>query len=95
VSQDVKWPQLIDALLTKGEGQWIVQRKVSGRRMRHRFWSEGQMMEQETFVDCSIFTNSGVNFRPFGGACRFSTDAIVNIGQGGGLMPLLLESELS
>lgn len=94
VSHDVSWPQLIEALLRMGEGQWIVQRKVSGRKIRHRFWSEGQMVEKETFVDCSIFTNSGVNFRPHGGACRFSTDAIVNIGQGGGLMPLLLESEL-
>jgi hypothetical protein len=51
-------------------------------------------MEKESFVDCSIFTNSGVPFRPSGGASRFATDAIVNIGQGGGLMPLLLESEI-
>jgi hypothetical protein len=94
VSHEVSWPELIEALLKMGGGQWIVQRKVSGRKIRHRFWSEGQWMEKETFIDCSIFTNSGVNFRPHGGACRFSTDAIVNIGQGGGLMPLLLESEL-
>lgn len=94
VSHEVTWPELIEALLTMGEGQWIVQRKVSGRKIRHRFWSEGQWLEKETFIDCSIFTNSGVSFRPHGGACRFSTDAIVNIGQGGGLMPLLLESEL-
>jgi hypothetical protein len=94
VSHEVSWPELIEALLKMGEGQWIVQRKVSGRKLRHRFWNEGQWMEKETFVDCSIFTNSGVTFKPHGGACRFSTEAIVNIGQGGGLMPLLLESEL-
>lgn len=91
---EVSWPQLIDFLLGQGEGQWIVQRKVSGRKLRHRFLMEGRVIEKETFVDCSIFTNSGVSFRPAGGACRFSTDAIVNIGQGGGLMPLFLESEL-
>jgi hypothetical protein len=94
VSHDVSWPHLIDFLLTQGEGQWIVQRKVSGRKIRHRFVKDGQVLEEETFVDCSIFTNSGVSFRPSGGACRFSSDAIVNIGQGGGLMPLLLESEM-
>ncbi len=94
VTHAVTWEQLIDFLLGQGPGQWIVQKKVSGRKIRHRFLMENQVIEKETYVDCSIFTNSGVDFQPGGGACRFSTDAIVNIGQGGGLMPLLLESEL-
>ncbi|HYX33847.1 MAG TPA: hypothetical protein VE954_12095 [Oligoflexus sp.] len=93
-SEPLSWSDFIEHLVQTGPDQWIVQKKVSGRKMQNRFLVNGQVVEQETYVDCSIFTSSGISFRPSGGACRFSSDAIVNIGQGGGLMALLLESEL-
>lgn len=89
----LSWEHFIDQLAKQGEGQWIVQRKVSGRKIRHKFLANGQWTEGTTYIDCSIFCSSGIPFQPSGGACRFSSDAIVNIGQGGGLLPLLLESE--
>jgi hypothetical protein len=92
-NETISWPEFVSFLAQQSEGQWIVQNKVSGRKIRNRFLKDGRLIEEDTYIDCSIFTSSGVAMRPSGGACRFSTDAIVNIGQSGGLMPLLLESE--
>jgi len=93
-TQAISWEEFVDFLGQTGEDQWIVQKKVTGRKIRNRFLKDGRLMEEDTYIDCSIFTSSGTSMRPSGGACRFSTDAIVNIGQGGGLVPLLLESEM-
>jgi len=94
LDHELSWEQFLDLCLKSGPGQWIVQRKMSGRRQRHTFLAGGQWVEQDTYIDCSIFSNSGVPHVPSGGAVRFSSDAIVNIGQGGGLAPLLLASEI-
>ncbi|MCX6131245.1 MAG: hypothetical protein NTX25_19570 [Proteobacteria bacterium] len=92
-SQVVLWEEFADFCANSSQGQWIVQRKLRGRRAKHKVLVDGQFTEQESYLDCSIFTNSGVDFIPSGGACRFSAEAIVNIAKGGGLAPLLLESE--
>ena len=93
VSQEISWDEFIDLCINKQGGQWIAQRKLEGRQVNNRFLLNGKLIEKNSFVDCSIFASSGVAHKPSGGACRFSSDAIVNIGQGGGLAPLFIERE--
>jgi hypothetical protein len=92
-SQPVAWAQLVDHCASTAKGLWMVQEKVAGHKRSHRSLTNGSLTEQATFVDCSLFVNSGVTFRPQGAASRFSQDAIVNIGRGGGLVPVLFSSE--
>lgn len=93
MARPIAWHEFIDFCQQQRRGSWILQKKLPGRQIKNEFLLEGQIKKQETFIDCSIFTNSGVPHKPGGGACRFSSDTIVNLGQGGGLAPLLLESE--
>lgn len=89
------WNEFIDFCLQDSSNLWIAQRKINGKRIEHAFLSQGQRRQAETFIDASIFTASGAVRKPTGGACRFSHDVIVNLGQGGGLIPVLSESEFS
>lgn len=65
----------------------------AGRKIKTRYLSANRLLEGETYIDCSLFANSGVAFSAGGGTSRFSTSAVVNIGRGGGLVPFLLRSE--
>ncbi|MBC7661578.1 MAG: hypothetical protein H7249_17920 [Chitinophagaceae bacterium] len=90
----VTWSDFVDFCERQGEGQWVVQKKIHGRKIKHEYRAKGEMVEELALTDCSIFTSFGAKHLTFGGACRFSTESIVNIGQGGGLAPLLLDNEL-
>lgn len=93
-SSAASWDEFIDFCLHDSKSLWIAQRKIHGRRITHTFLSGGQKLQGETYVDASVFCASGPVRKPKGGACRFSRDLIVNIGQGGGLVPVLSEFEL-
>ena len=94
-SDPVSWTKFVDFCASSSTTRiWIAQDKVSGRKISNSYLANGIIEKHDTFIDCSMFSNSGVSFRPQGGACRFSSEAIVNIGRGGGLVPLLLKSEV-
>lgn len=93
-SSAATWEEFVDFCLHDPQSLWIAQRKIHGRRMTHTFLSGGQKRQAETYIDASVFSASGPVRKPKGGACRFSRDLIVNIGQGGGLVPVLSEFEL-
>jgi hypothetical protein len=91
--REVSWAGFVDGCASDQIGLWLVQAKVNGRQIDNSFVRGGQVVKERTYVDCSIFANLGVDFLPSGGASRFSTNNVVNIGQGGGVMPLLFESQ--
>lgn len=93
LSSPLSWAEFVDFCMDKKPGHWIIQKKLEGLNRRMKFISNGLVRELNVFVDSSIFVNSGVERRPRGGACRFSEDSIVNLGRGGGLIPLLSEGE--
>lgn len=86
----VTWTDFLNYCTSSTSEAWIIQRRMQGQRMKHRFLYDN-VSEQESYVDASIFVWS--HGLPRGGASRFSTDPIVNIGRGGGLLPLFLKSE--
>jgi hypothetical protein len=86
----VGWADFLNYCTKATSEAWIIQRRMQGQRMKHRFLCDN-VSEQESYVDASIFVWS--HGLPRGGASRFSTDPIVNIGRGGGLLPLFLQSE--
>ena len=86
----ITWPEFIDFCSSESNGIWIIQRRLQGRRMKHRFFYDN-VSEQESYVDASIFAWS--HSVPRGGASRFALDPIVNLGRGGGLLPMFLRSE--
>lgn len=89
VSKNLSWEEVITRCSMGEGGTWIVQKKIPGRQMNHHFCDGDKWHESRSFVDCSIFTNSGTDFQPTGGACRFANSTIVNIGTGGGVAPLM------
>ena len=94
VAYEVSWADFVDFCLKQRLGTWIVQKRLQGKKSRNQFLVQGVLEEQDTYFDCSIFANSGVEGLAFGGASRFASTAIVNLGQRGGLAPLLLASEM-
>jgi hypothetical protein len=93
--REVSWSAFVDRCASGEHGLWLVQAKVEGRKIDNCFIRDDQINDQQTYVDCSIFANLGVDFQPSGGASRFSSHKIVNIGQGGGMMPLFLDSQIN
>jgi hypothetical protein len=89
----VSWEEFCAFAATGASGLWVVQERIAGRRLSHRYVArDGAVVGADSYVDCSMF---GGLFDPGslpGGASRFSADPVVNIGRGGGLMPLLLGS---
>jgi hypothetical protein len=86
----ITWAEFIDFCADESKGVWIIQRRLQGHRMKHSFFYDN-VSEQESYVDASIF--AWAHSVPRGGASRFALDPIVNLGRGGGLMPLFLRSE--
>lgn len=76
--RDVSWSAFVDRCASGDHGLWLVQAKVEGRKIDNCFVREGQLEKQQTYVDCSIYANLGVDFQPSGGASRFSSHKIVN-----------------
>lgn len=91
----MSWPEFIRFCSEKQPGQWIVQQKLNGRQMVTQYHSNDGLKSDLVYVDCSVFVNSGVDLKPKGGACRFSQEAIVNLGRGGGLIPFFFENAVS
>lgn len=91
----VRWDEFVNFCAQQEQGQWIVQVKASGLQVDNEFIVGSRSVRAPTFVDCSLFASSGIKRKPTGGACRFSSDEIVNIGLGGGVMPFFTESEFS
>ena len=89
-SDRIDWTDFIDFCAAESNGVWIIQRRLQGRRMKHAFLYDN-VSEQESYVDASIF--AWAHSVPHGGASRFALDPIVNLGRGGGLMPMFLRSE--
>lgn len=93
-SRGVSWDAFCSFAASGASGLWVVQERVEGRRISHRHLSrEGDVVAADSYVDCSIFGGLFERGHVPGGASRFSTDPVVNIGRGGGLMPLVLRSE--
>ncbi len=89
-TQPVSWNDFLDSCAADPKGLWIIQRRMEGLRMKHRILYDN-VVEQESYVDASIFVSA--HSMPRGGASRFAVDPIVNLGQGGGLIPMFLRSE--
>jgi hypothetical protein len=90
----LSWRQFCDHVASGKSGLWIAQQRIPGRLVSHRYLSrEGAVTEAQSYVDCSIFGGSFEEGHVPGGASRFASDPVVNIGRGGGLMPLILQSE--
>lgn len=72
---------------------WIVQDLVPGVVLENEVLMSGHAQSMKTYIDLSLFGNSGVAFRPRGAAARIGSHQIVNIGRGGGMMPVMLVSK--
>lgn len=86
----IDWAEFIDHCVADPTGLWIIQRRMQGHRMKHQFLCD-KVLEQESYVDASIF--AWAHTKPRGGASRFAIDPIVNLGRGGGLLPMFIRSE--
>lgn len=92
---DVSWEQLVDHCAAASQDKlWIVQEKVQGLKNNITYFKDGQADTKDAYIDCSLFANSGIDYFPSGAVSRFAFDPIVNIGRGGGLVPVLMRSEV-
>lgn len=92
--RSVSWDAFCSFAAAGAAGLWVVQERVEGRRISHRYLArEGTVVAADSYVDGSMFGGLFERNQVPGGASRFSADPVVNIGRGGGLMPLILQSE--
>lgn len=93
IGQSMQDPAVAKRLRDPGT-LWIAQRRVPGKILSHRVLArDGSIGTSRSYFDCSLFTGDLDDSPLPGGAARFASDPIVNIGRGGGLAPLLLQSE--
>lgn len=94
IEKNISWSQFVDFCATSTDQAWIAQLRISGRQSASNILTGEKVKQLETFMDCSLFSNSGTTFHPQGAASRFSIDPVVNIAKGGGLVPVLFKSEV-
>ncbi len=71
---------------------WIAQERMSGARRQTDVLTNGGVESWNAWFDASIFLNTSGQPVCGGGVSRVAENPIVNIGTGGGLAPLLIES---
>lgn len=87
VKQVLSWPDFVD-LCTQGKaGLWVVQERIAGKLCEQQILRKGELRLEKTYIDCSLFADTGIEPQQFGGASRFAASSVVNIGTGGGLVP--------
>ncbi len=85
------WLEFVEWCCLAKTGLWIVQQKVPGLNLQHRFIDrDDQVKTAKSFIDCSIFLNEGVTTQVNGPVIRFAPELVVNIGRGGGIMPVFI-----
>ncbi|MBP6217069.1 MAG: hypothetical protein KA436_00620 [Oligoflexales bacterium] len=92
LSAPISWSQLVDACTSGCFGLWVVQVRLQGKQTKVSYIDpKGEpIWDQPCYIDASIFCNHGADFHLQGGVSRFAPGAIVNIVQGGGLLPFLV-----
>jgi hypothetical protein len=86
--------QFWDWLTQKSPSTWIVQERLQGRRHQTDWINrQGNLETINGFVDASIFLCTGPEIKAEGLVSRIAKTPIVNIGTGGGLLPVFTESQ--
>jgi hypothetical protein len=80
------------AWINLDQSVWIVQERMSGARRQTDVLTTGGIESWNAWFDASIFLNTSGQPVCGGGVSRVAESPIVNIGTGGGLAPLLIES---
>ncbi len=85
------WAELVGACASDPRGGgFIVQERVEPRVESHRLATAEGVIPAELFVDLSHYASVGLPDPGWGAVVRGSTDDVVNIVGGGGVIPLLM-----
>ncbi len=89
-SSPISWSDFVDWCCRAEQGLWIAQERVAGASIEHEFIDrDGSVCAARSYIDCAMFLNEGVTAPVYGAASRFAPDPVVNIGRGGGVVPVL------
>ena len=84
----LEFSEFVRFCIESANDAWIIQDLVDGIAFANQVLANGSVSDLTTFVDLSLFGNSGTDYRPAGAAARIGPHQIVNIGRGGGMMPV-------
>jgi hypothetical protein len=88
-SKQLTWEVFVNYCF-QNPGKWIVQEKIAGQSIEHS-WIRDQSVETAScWLDLSLFLTLGGDYKSAGGSCRFAKNRVVNLGAGGGMIPLVI-----
>jgi glutathione synthase/RimK-type ligase-like ATP-grasp enzyme len=85
----ITWENFVNFCF-QSPGRWIVQEKVAGKSIQHSWIKDKTVETSKSWIDLSLFLTLGSDFKTSGGTCRFAQNKVVNIGTGGGMIPLVI-----
>lgn len=85
----ITWENFVNFCF-QNPGRWIVQEKVTGKSIQHSWIKDKTVENSKSWIDLSLFLTLGSDFKSSGGTCRFAQNKVVNIGTGGGMIPLVI-----